>query len=379
MEEENKTENNIEQPKPAPKDNGMKWVIVADILGVIVIGLLLWASLLEKQERAIEMQKAAQLEQEAEQQNLEIIPDIEEKKTLNKSYDYDLKLTPENCDGVSGTVDIVLITDTNYMDFTRVAINSAKQTKCPGSLYNFNVMTLDVSQSDVAALKALEGDGVTIKILPQKEADLFYIRDTHVSKTSLLKYYIADALPDLDKVLYIDSDVLVLHDLNKLYQTDISDVYLAAVKDPSWFFENVHVLELNLEERGFYFNSGVMLLNLAKFRKDGLLKQLEDYTNSNFRTYMDQDALNVVVGKDVILLPVEDNTMNFFFEHIDLAKMNEFYNRQWQSFDDIFTGATILHFASSKKPLGATAPKEEFFRMLQRLWYKYYTPLPPLD
>lgn len=379
MEEENKTENNIKQPKPAAKDNGMKWVIVADILGVIVIGLLLWASLIEKQERAIEMQKAAQLEQEAGQQNLEIIPDIEEKKTLNKSYDYDLRLTPENCDGVSGTVDMVLITDTNYMDFTRVAINSAKQTKCPASIYNFNVMTLDVSQSDAAALKALEGDGVTVKILPQKEADLFYIRDTHVSKTSLLKYYIADALPDLDKVLYIDSDVLVLHDLNKLYQTDISNVYLAAVKDPSWFFENTHVVELNLEERGFYFNSGVMLLNLAKFRQDGLLKQLEDYTNDNFRTYMDQDALNVVVGKEVILLPVEDNTMNFFFEHIDLAKMNEFYGRQWQSFDDVFSAATILHFASSKKPLGITVPDEEFFRMLQRLWYQYYKPLPPLD
>lgn len=70
-------------------------------------------------------------------------------------------------------------------------------------------MTLDVSASDEAALKALAGNGVTVMVLPQKEIDLFYIRDTHVSKTSLLKYYIAEALPQLDKVLYMDSDVLV--------------------------------------------------------------------------------------------------------------------------------------------------------------------------
>ena len=78
-------------------------------------------------------------------------------------------------------------------------------------------------------MKALAGNGVTVTVLPQKEIDLFYIRDTHVSKTSLLKYYIAEALPQLDKVLYMDSDVLVLHDLNGLYRTDIEGKYLAAV------------------------------------------------------------------------------------------------------------------------------------------------------
>lgn len=281
------------------KDKGMKWVIVADVMAIIVVGLLLWASYID---REVERQ---QLEAQAETQ-------LGQDKPAPKSYDFDLQLTPQNCEGVDGTVDAALITDANYMDFTRVAINSAKQTKCPNSKYNFYVMTLDVSASDEAALKALAGNGVTVTVLPQKEIDLFYIRDTHVSKTSLLKYYIAEALPQLDKVLYMDSDVLVLHDLNGLYRTDIEGKYLAAVKDPSWFFENAHVLELNLEKRGYYFNAGVMLMNLKKIREDNLLAKLEDYTNNNFRTYMDQDAFNVVVGEDVAVLPFEDNTMNFF-------------------------------------------------------------------
>ena len=346
-------------PKQSEKDSGMKWVYAADIIAVIVIILLLLASWLERYAEKSQQQTNAEVSQ--------------------IDYDFDLKLEPQNCENVEGTLDLVLITDANYMDFTRVAINSAKQTKCPNTKYHFNVMTVDVSESDVAALKAMEGEGVTVKVLPQKQADLFYIRDTHVSKASLLKYYIAEALPELDKVLYLDSDILVLHDLNSLYKTDVSDVYLAAVKDPSWFFENTHVLELNLEARGFYFNSGVMLMNLAKFRQDDLLKKLEDFTNNNFRTYMDQDAFNVVVGDKVKLLPFEDNAMNFFFEYIDLPKLGEFYGRGWRDIRDVFAAANIVHFASSKKPLGEEAAHDKFFRMLQRLWYKYYTPLPPLD
>lgn len=345
------------------KDKAMWWVVVADVLAVIVVGLLLWASYIEREvaNQQTEENAMAQLGHNA------------------KNYDFDLTLTPQNCEGVDGTVDVVLITDANYMDFTRVAINSAKQTKCPNSLYNFYVMTLDVYDSDVTALKAMENDKVKVTVLPQKEIDLFYIRGTHVSKTSLLKYYIAQALPDLDKVLYLDSDVLVLHDLNELYQTNIEGKYLAAVKDPSWFFENTHVLELNLEKRGFYFNAGVMLMNLKKIREDNLLAKLEDYTNNNFRTYMDQDAFNVVVGDDVAVLPFKDNTMNFFFEHVDLPTMTKYYGENWQSLEDVFAPATVLHFASSKKPLGTVVPKTDFFYMLQRLWYKYYRDLPPLE
>lgn len=356
------------------KDPGMKWVIFADILAVVVIILLIVSNILSQS--AEDTQKSSDVRNDV---RTESEHKIEKNASATKNYDFDLQLMPQNCENVSGEVNIVLITDANYMDFTRVAINSAKENKCPNSKYNFYVMTVDVSQSDEKALKALEQDDVKVAILPQKEADLFYIRDTHVSKASLLKYYIAEALPDLDKVLYLDSDILVLRDLNALYQTELADNYLAAVKDPSWFFENVHVLELNLEERGFYFNSGVMLLNLAKFREDGLLAKLEDFTNNNFRTYMDQDALNVVVGKKVLTLPFEDNAMNFFFEHIDLPTMNNFYGRQWQNYEEVFAPVTILHFASSKKPLGEEAAHNQFFRMLQRLWYKYYTPLAPLD
>lgn len=331
-----------------------KWLLVAYVLAIAVVGGLLFQYFQPKENKQVK--------------TLDFMP----------TYDFALKPTSQKCDNVSGDVNLVLITDANYMDFTRVAIKSAIETKCSNSRYNFYVMTLDVSDSDISALKALKTKDVKIEVLPQGEVDLFYVRDTHVSKTSLLKYYIAKVLPDLDKVLYVDSDILVLHDLHSIFNTDITGKYLAAVKDPSWFFQNMHVVELNLDYRGFYFNSGVMLMNLKKIREDNLLAKLEDYTNNNFRTYMDQDALNVVVENDVLLLPVEANTMNFFFEHNDMKTLGNFYDRNWKSYEDVFANATIVHFASSKKPLGPRADRFHFFRMLQEAWYKVYSSLPPL-
>lgn len=85
------------------KDKGMKWVIVADVMAIIVVGLLLWASYID---REVERQ---QLEAQAETQ-------LGQDKPAPKSYDFDLQLTPQNCEGVDGTVDAALITDANYMD-----------------------------------------------------------------------------------------------------------------------------------------------------------------------------------------------------------------------------------------------------------------------
>ena len=110
-----------------------------------------------------------------------------------------------------------------------------------------------------------------------------------------------------------------------------------------------------------------------------MVKKLEDYTNNHFRTYMDQDALNVEVGNDVVLLDVKYNTMNFFFEHNSLKTLADFYGKNWKNYEEVFAPAVILHFASSKKPLGTTVSEYEFFYMLQKLWHKFYKELKPLD
>lgn len=85
----------------------------------------------------------------------------------------------------------------------------------------------------------------------------------------MYKFRIAEILKNLDKVLYVDGDVLFMKDISELYKTDIGDNY-AVVTPESFMVANIipnscRRIGIN---HSIYFNSGLMLINLKKFRED---------------------------------------------------------------------------------------------------------------
>ena len=118
---------------------------------------------------------------------------------------------------------------------------------------------------------------------------------TH-SYISLSAYYrlkLPSILVELDKVLYLDCDVIVNTSLKDLYDTDITDYYAAGVKDIA-MTSSGYVPKL--ENNNIYFNTGVLLLNLDKMRKDKIEIEFEDYTIKNIQSIKvgDQEILNKV-------------------------------------------------------------------------------------
>ncbi len=106
---------------------------------------------------------------------------------------------------------------------------------------------------------------------------------------------VTDLLPDADRVIYLDIDVLVCTDLSPLFNADMGDAALGVVFERE-SCEGSHFnkrFEIPLNCPG-YFNSGVLLMNLAVFRRDDLVKKVMDYawTHSDVLTCPDQDALN---------------------------------------------------------------------------------------
>ena len=77
-----------------------------------------------------------------------------------------------------------------------------------------------------------------------------------------------ELLPEVERVLYLDVDTLALDDLAPLWRTDLGDAYVGAVTNvfqPDHLF---HAAELGIRPED-YFNSGVLLLDLAALRRDG--------------------------------------------------------------------------------------------------------------
>lgn len=131
-------------------------------------------------------------------------------------------------------------------------------------------------------------------------------------KATWYRVFLPELLPSVDKILYLDSDLIVVDSLRALFDTDLSDNWVGAVTN---VFQHNHVHrpgELGLAGPHVYFNAGVLLMNLDEMRRDGSTAALLDYGRRNAPRleWRDQDALNVVLGERRLPLHPRWNCMN---------------------------------------------------------------------
>lgn len=112
----------------------------------------------------------------------------------------------------------------------------------------------------------------------------------YLSRTTWARLGVAKLLPlEIDKILYIDADTLVMGQLSELYDEDLTDFAAAAVDE----YRDARYIDIP----GFYFNAGVILINVDYFRRNDILNQCIEYVkkNSSLLRFHDQDVLNKVL------------------------------------------------------------------------------------
>lgn len=249
---------------------------------------------------------------------------------------------------------IVFICDENYVMPTVVAITSLCLNKARETHYSIHILASDISADSKLIFQGLKTKTVDVEIIDQIQTSQFQkceIENLHVSTAALYKFNIAKIFPQLDKVLYLDGDILIQKDLFNLYETDISNVYAAVVKDyKPMTYNPPQVKKLSIEHSA-YFNSGVMLLNLKKFREDDLSQKLFDYRLHGINYFMDQDALNVVFQEKVIYLSFLYNVMSSVMGFFKTEDILDYYKlSDIESKEDIYKCATIVHLCTKYKP-----------------------------
>lgn len=137
------------------------------------------------------------------------------------------------------------------------------------------------------------------------------------------RLFIADVLRDINKVIYIDGDIIINLDLSELWEMDLNKFALAARRDPE-FHEIMlrHPKRIYAEYRTLpftndllmnYFNAGFMCLNLQFIRDNyNFLSDSTNYLISHINTpRADQDALNYLFGDKYIALNPKYNLFPF--------------------------------------------------------------------
>jgi lipopolysaccharide biosynthesis glycosyltransferase len=177
----------------------------------------------------------------------------------------------------------------------------------------------------------------------------------HLSLSTYYRLFLPELLPiALEKVIYLDCDLIVLADLLPLWQLDIAPYYLLAAQDSGIIQVGsdsglLNYQALGIPAEGKYFNAGVLVLNLARWRAVHMGWQIIEYMEKNpeFIRLHDQDALNATLFDKWGELDPRWNQTPHLYRNF----------RSWQ--DSPFSEAVysrtlsepyIVHFASSAKP-----------------------------
>ena len=251
-------------------------------------------------------------------------------------------------------INIVMLLDDNYFFCTYVALKSMKINKDANAIYNIYILIDGVSQDNQQKIQLLNEENFITKIIDIQEYCQKYknIQNVyHISNTALVKFDIPNILPHLDKALYLDGDILVTKDLSELFNIDIDNFYLGAVRE----LRSEYTRKYNeLTNTKYYFNSGVMLLNLRKMRDEDLPQKLLITKLNQPKSWrcMDQDVFNNVVNDNFKHLPIQYNNFISLFiaDRINIKQLNTFYKTKFTSFKELCKNSTILHFACNLKP-----------------------------
>ena len=254
---------------------------------------------------------------------------------------------------MNNKISICFICDENYVKPTLVAINSMKLNKNEKSIYEIYVLGESLREENKNILKKQADKNFFIRILDISNNTFNNLKEQniHVSKAALSKFFIPNIFKDLDKILYLDSDIIVKKDLSNIFSIDITKYYAAVVKDyKAMDYNPPQTVKLGLKHKA-YFNSGVMLLNLSKMRKENITEKLVEYRKNGINYFMDQDAFNAVFNEDVLYISFLNNVILSVLGYFEIEKINKYYElKEYSSYKDIYNEATIIHLASPYKP-----------------------------
>lgn len=185
------------------------------------------------------------------------------------------------------------------------------------------------------------------------------------------RFLLPSMLPDLDKVIYFDCDLVVNGDLKDLWNFDVNGVAVAMA--PDHLYKDATTLERLKMTNGEYLNSGVILMNLEYWRKHNVQNRVLSFIEDNGKDliYFDQDALNVTLQNERRKLPIKYDCTPY---HL-LRNLDNFPSEIHEEIRKARITPTIFHYMGPTKPwsLGSYVPGKELFKKYQRLsgWRHY--------
>ena len=208
------------------------------------------------------------------------------------------------------TIPIFFSVDDRYIPYLAVAVASIRENASEKYDYRLHVLHVGVSRKNRSRIASLAGERFTVEFSDVREYLLrmsgrLHLRDYYTVAT-YFRFFIPDLFPDYDKGIYLDCDVAVNGDVSEIYETGLGENLLGAVTEevmtdiPTYGRYSREVLGIEPKN---YFNAGVLLMNLQKMRKEGLLDRFTALLDRrHLPVAQDQAYLNLLSAGRVVYL-----------------------------------------------------------------------------
>lgn len=260
-------------------------------------------------------------------------------------------------------VPVVFAADNNYVPQLTTTIYSAMKNASPDRYYDVTVLQRDIDWHNQQRMHDFFSrfTNMNLRFANVERLMSGYELSTnneHISVETYYRFLIQQALPFYDKVLYLDSDIIINGDIAKLYDTDLGDTLLAAIRDID-FLGNLNVKHgkrmgyakntLKMRNPYDYFQAGVLVLNTKAMREQYTIKQWLTYASNTAYIYNDQDVLNICCEGKVTYLPWEWNVVHDCGGRVGnlfVQAPNDIYDAYMRS----RSNPQIIHYAGYQKP-----------------------------
>ena len=270
---------------------------------------------------------------------------------------------------------IVVATDSHYTILLAALIKSIEETLTKGQAISVYVIDDHIKAKAKRKLQqSINADTTTIifksvdEIIP-KGISLPLDKSSY-PLTIYLRLFIPSFIPPhVEKVLYLDVDMIVRQNIGKLFETDLSGKIVGAVQDPRILtFDNSwggvkNFTQLGIAGDTHYFNSGLLLMDAKKWRDERIAERTVECINDNqkYVNYPDQYGLNVVLANQWVELDTRWN--HFACYDIEDPFLIHYIGRKpiYKTYDNVPSYLTIFNKYlaqtawANHKPIGESA------------------------
>lgn len=222
-------------------------------------------------------------------------------------------------------VPVVFAADDGYVPMVTTTIRSMLDNASKDRFYDIVVLTSNISgehQSLMGECLVGNADNVSLRfhdVSPIASDFELATNNAHIGIETYYRFIIQAVMPEYDKVLYLDSDLVIEGDVAKLYDTELGDNLLAATRDVDYLGNlnmndgwrlNYTKTKLKMSDPYGYFQAGVLLLNIKAMREAYTTREWLEFASVRDYIFDDQDVLNTHCQDRVVYLDQTWNVMH---------------------------------------------------------------------